>query len=98
MTADELERLDIKKYAEANPELLRTFCDALNRKFEPCARPEKRLQAQILSEMMAIDPPRAAIMMKSWATFVQSASRVRATPSDTLEEYVPARVIDSGEL
>jgi hypothetical protein len=97
-TADELEKLDGQKYAEANPGLLATFCDVLNRKSEPCTRPEKKLQAQILSEMMAIDAPRAAVMMKSWATFVQSASRVRTVPFDTLEEYVPARVIDSGEL
>ncbi|KAH6670533.1 isoprenoid synthase domain-containing protein [Halenospora varia] len=44
------------------------------------------------------DPTRATVTMKVWAAFVQSASRIRTTHSQTLEEYVPARVIDSGEL
>ncbi|KAF5252850.1 hypothetical protein FANTH_2174 [Fusarium anthophilum] len=61
-------------------------------------RPEKRLQAQIFSEMMAIDHRRAITTMKAWASFVQLASRTRMTPFQTLEEYIPARVIDAGEL
>ncbi|KAF5591144.1 terpene synthase [Fusarium subglutinans] len=62
------------------------------------SRPEKRLQAQIFSEMMAIDHQRAITTMKAWASFVQLASRTRMTPFETLEEYIPTRVIDAGEL
>jgi hypothetical protein len=77
---------------------LGAFEDALNQQSARRVRPEKKLQTRILAEMMAIDAPRAAVMMNSWATFVQSASQVRDAPPKTLEEYVPARVIDSGEL
>ncbi|KAI1443510.1 fusicoccadiene synthase [Annulohypoxylon stygium] len=95
---DEMEKLDIAEYSKENSGILDTFHRALDRKIEPHARPEKKIQAKILEEMLAIDPPRAAIMMNSWATFVQSASRSRTLPYETLEEYVPARVIDAGEL
>ncbi|KAF5987601.1 dicarboxylate carrier protein [Fusarium bulbicola] len=61
-------------------------------------RPEKRLQAQIFSEMIAIDHRRAITTIKAWASFVQLASRTRVMPFETLEEYIPARVIDAGEL
>ncbi|KAI1087352.1 fusicoccadiene synthase [Rostrohypoxylon terebratum] len=85
---DEMENLTSRK----------TFHHSLDRNIEPHTRPEKKIQAKILEEMLDIDPPCAAIMMNSWATFVQSASRSRAFPYETLEEYVPARVIDAGEL
>lgn len=59
----------------------------------------KSLQKQILSEMSAIDPERALTSMQSWAKFVQlSASRKRSQPFASLEEYIPYRVIDAGEL
>lgn len=62
-------------------------------------RPEKRLQAKILTEMMAIDKPRAVTAMKAWASFVQLASKTRAQSSfPSLKEYIPARVVDVGEL
>ena len=60
---------------------------------------EKQIQSQVLKEMMAIDPERAMTSMKSWATFVQlAASRPRSIPFATLEEYLPYRIIDAGEL
>lgn len=59
---------------------------------------EKKLQAQILANMVAIDPPRAITAMKAWSKFVQLASRTRTRPFDTLKEYIPSRVIDAGEL
>ncbi|KAJ0114810.1 hypothetical protein J7T55_004551 [Diaporthe amygdali] len=48
--------------------------------------------------MISIDKERAIIAMKAWASFVQLASRTRTAPFETLADYVPARVIDSGEL
>jgi hypothetical protein len=62
------------------------------------SRPEKRLQAQIFKRMTLIDPVRAATSMKAWAMFVQLASRTRVQPFETLAEYLPSRIIDSGEL
>lgn len=61
-------------------------------------RPEKTLQLQILAEMMSIDRDRAITTMQVWAKFVDLASRTRAEPFRTLEEYLPARVSDAGEL
>lgn len=57
-----------------------------------------KLQKKIFSDMMAIDPQRAITSMKAWAKFLQLASRSRAMPGSTLEEYLPSRIIDAGEL
>ncbi|KAK8084701.1 terpenoid synthase [Apiospora hydei] len=62
------------------------------------AQPEKRLQAQILAEMMSIDPIRAITTMEVWGRFVRLASETRARPFGTMTEYVPSRVVDVGEL
>ena len=60
---------------------------------------EKQIQHQILKEMMAIDPERAMTSMKSWETFIKlAASRPRSIPFATLEEYIPYRIMDAGEL
>lgn len=72
--------------------------DALDAKVRSGARPEKKLQAQMLAEMSAIDEPRARTTMAAWAQFVQLASRTRAEPFETLEEFLPSRAIDAGEL
>lgn len=72
--------------------------DALNHAVTADVRPEKKLQAHMLEEMMAIDHTRAVVTMQAWAKFVQLASRTRAAPFETLDEYVPSRTIDAGEL
>jgi len=63
------------------------------------SRGEKKLQAQILAEMISIDHERALTTMKAWADFVQqSAARPRSKPFASLEEYLPYRIIDAGEM
>ncbi|KAI1267820.1 fusicoccadiene synthase [Xylariaceae sp. FL1019] len=97
---DKMESFDLKKdLKEETTQMLDAFGDnAHDRRASDNTTPEKRLQAQMLSEMMAIDPSRAVTSMKAWAKFVQLASQTRSSPFETLEEYVPARVIDAGEL
>ncbi|KAJ3576077.1 hypothetical protein NPX13_g3816 [Xylaria arbuscula] len=97
---DKMESFDLKKdFEKETTKMLDAFGDsALDRRVNVKSGPEKRLQAQMLSEMMALDPTRATTSMKAWAKFVQLASRTRSLPFDTLEEYVPSRVIDAGEL
>ncbi|KAI1177039.1 fusicoccadiene synthase [Nemania sp. FL0916] len=97
---DKMESFDLKKdFQRETTKMLDAFGDAaLDRTVNAKSGPEKRLQAQMLSEMMALDPARAITSMKAWAKFVQLASRTRSSPFETLEEYVPARVIDAGEL
>lgn len=71
----------------------------MNRRAIGKTRGEKQIQAQILSEMMAIDHDRALTTMKAWATFIQlSAVKSRAEPFVTLEDYLPYRIIDAGEM
>lgn len=95
---DEMENLDSTSLA-AGAGILDTFGrTVLDTSVGPNIRPEKKLQAGILREMSALDPERAIIAMKAWATFVQLASQTRNAPFETLAEYVPARVIDAGEL
>lgn len=95
-----MESFDLKKdLKQEATKMLDAFGDgALDRKINAKSGPEKRLQAQMLSEMMALDPVRAVTSMKAWARFVQLASRTRSSPFETLEKYVPSRVIDAGEL
>ncbi|TGJ82762.1 hypothetical protein E0Z10_g6002 [Xylaria hypoxylon] len=95
-----MESFDLKKdFKKETTKMLDAFGDgALDLRVNTKSGPEKRLQAQMLSEMMALDPVRAITSMKAWARFVQLASRTRSSPFETLEEYVPSRVIDAGEL
>lgn len=60
---------------------------------------QKKIQSQILAEMVALDKERALTTMESWATFIQlSTSRQRSRPFASLEEYLPYRIIDAGEM
>lgn len=60
---------------------------------------KRMMQARILKEMMAIDRERAMISMKSWATFVETASgRQHHTHYSTLAEYIPYRSVDVGHM
>ncbi|KAJ4294097.1 hypothetical protein N0V90_007787 [Kalmusia sp. IMI 367209] len=96
---DEMENLDLKNFKEGRDDMLHVFGDdALNEKVSDEVRPEKKLQAKMLAEMMAIDRSRAITTMKAWAKFVQLASRTRSEPFETLDEYLPSRAIDAGEL
>ncbi|KAI1745221.1 isoprenoid synthase domain-containing protein [Xylaria scruposa] len=96
---DEMEILDLQIVNSDAGGLLDTFNhEALSSDIGPTTRPEKRIQAQILSEMMAIDSSQAILSMEAWAKFVQMAAETRKASFKTLESYVPARVIDAGEL
>ncbi|KAI0186244.1 isoprenoid synthase domain-containing protein [Xylaria flabelliformis] len=97
---DKMESFDLKKDLEKEAtKMLDAFGDgALDRRVNAKSGPEKRLQAQMLSEMLSFDPERAVTSMKAWAKFVQLASRTRSSAFETLDEYVPSRVIDAGEL
>jgi hypothetical protein len=87
------------QFEEGRDAMLHAFGeDALKHNVSPAEPPEKKLQAKMLSEMSAIDPTRAMITMGAWAKFVQLASRTRVEPFNTLEEYLPSRAIDAGEL
>lgn len=97
-----MEEMDLKTVAP--PGAGNTFLDTFGKRVlendvDPHVRPEKRIQARMLSEMLDnIDGPRAITAMKSWARFVQLASQTRTSIITNLAEYIPARVIDAGEL
>jgi hypothetical protein len=94
-----MEQLDLERLPDRPVGMLETFGESIvDNRVDLKARPEKRILGQILAEMMAIDPIRAKTTMTAWATFVQLASRTRMKPFDTLKDYIPARVIDAGEL
>ncbi|KAI4284883.1 MAG: hypothetical protein L6R38_001092 [Xanthoria sp. 2 TBL-2021] len=59
----------------------------------------KQVQSLIVKEMMAIDKERGLTTMKAWQKFVQVvSSRQRSEPFRSLEEYLPYRISDAGEL
>ena len=60
---------------------------------------KKRIQMLILQEMMAIDRQRALTSMTAWAKFVQlAAGRQSDATFANLEEYIPYRTLDVGEM
>ncbi|EER24921.1 polyprenyl synthetase, putative [Coccidioides posadasii C735 delta SOWgp] len=66
---------------------------------EKAASGKRKIVAQILREMMAIDPERAMTVAKSWAAGVQHSSRRQdETHFNTLEEYIPYRALDVGYM
>jgi len=73
--------------------------EVLKQDTQKTPRGEKKIQAQILADMASIDRERALTSMKAWADFVQqSSARSRSKPFNTLEEYLPYRIIDAGEM
>ncbi|KAK6204002.1 hypothetical protein LQW54_008575 [Pestalotiopsis sp. IQ-011] len=95
-----MENLDLKGSLDQNfgSILEPVKIDSLKQELNSKMRPEKWLLARMVSEMMALDAERAVTSIKAWAAFVQLASKTRREPFETLAEYVPARVIDAGEL
>jgi hypothetical protein len=95
-----MEKLDLKQLPDGGRgSVLDTFgAGSSEHNADQAARPEKRLQAQIFAEMLAIDAPRAKTSIMAWKKFVQLASKTRMKPFETVREYIPARVIDAGEL
>ena len=60
---------------------------------------KKQIQAKMLLEMMNIDRDRAMTTTMAWAKFVELASgRQHHVRFATLEEYIPYRIIDVGEM
>ncbi|CAO2658411.1 Nn.00g061340.m01.CDS01 [Neocucurbitaria sp. VM-36] len=96
---DQMEQLDLKNFQEGRDEILQVFGkNALKPATYGETRPEKQLQAQMLTELLSIDRDRAITTMQAWTKFIDLASRTRAKPFETLDEYLPNRVIDAGEL
>lgn len=62
------------------------------------SRPEKEIQMHIFAKMKDIDSERAVTAMAAWARFVVLASQTRVKPFETMEQYLPSRAIDAGEL
>jgi hypothetical protein len=66
---------------------------------DPKKSGKKQIQSKMLLEMLAIDRQRALTTMKAWAEFVELASgRRHHTHFATLDEYIPYRVIDVGQM
>lgn len=60
---------------------------------------KRRMQSKLLLEMMEIDRDCAIVTMKAWAKFVEvGSSRQHATIFDKLEDYLPYRIMDVGEM
>lgn len=94
-----MESFDLKGNLDAASGFLDTIKDdAPSEKLGSGTAPEAQIKAQILSEMMAIDRPRAATTMKAWAKFVEAASRTRLASFETLAEYLPLCATDTGEV
>ena len=60
---------------------------------------QRRIQAHMLQDMLAIDRERAVTTMKTWAKFLEKGSgRQHITHFHTLEEYIPYRILDFGQM
>ena len=60
---------------------------------------KRQIQSQLLQEMVAIDRERALTATESWAKFVQlAAGRQHDIHFASLEQYIPYRILDVGEM
>lgn len=60
---------------------------------------KRQLQSKLLLEMLKIDRERATKIMEVWARFVeQSSGRQHHIQFAALEEYIPYRLIDVGQM
>ncbi|PHH62729.1 hypothetical protein CDD81_6717 [Ophiocordyceps australis] len=96
---DEMEKLNLKNESETMAWTLETFTeDMSNDGIDLKTRAENRLFINALRMMMAIDAERATTTIKAWSTYMRLAAGTRHSSFETLETYVPARIIDAGEL
>lgn len=57
-----------------------------------------QIQAKLMLELMSIDRERAITLMKCWEKLVGEASgRQRTFHFNTLEDYIPYRLVDVGQ-
>lgn len=79
--------------------ILRTFeSKALEQETPDTRTVYSRLWVQIFQELTAIDAKRGELSMKAWANFIQQSTKTRERTYQTLEEYIPACIVDTGEL
>ena len=78
--------------------MMHAFREAASKGDIQGASGKRLMQAKILKEMLAIDKPRALVAMQSWAKFVESASSREHQAFKTLDEYIPYRSYDVGQL
>ena len=83
-----------------NDEMLKALCQgAENGTIMFNGSGKKQIQMQMLQEMIALDRERALISTRAWAKFVQlAAGRQNDTAFANLEEYIPYRILDVGEM
>ncbi|KAI9891309.1 MAG: hypothetical protein M1814_002822 [Vezdaea aestivalis] len=97
---DVTDNVDQEKGDIANDEMMEAFREGATKgSIESKDYGKKQIQSKMLLEMLSIDRERALTTMKAWATFVELASgRQHHTRFATLDEYIPYRVIDVGEM
>ncbi|KAF4628583.1 hypothetical protein G7Y89_g9568 [Cudoniella acicularis] len=97
---DATENIAHDKVRESMNETLELFLQgATTGHINPQGSGKNKIQAQIFNEMAALDRPRALITMKTWAEFLQlTSSRDRSIKFQTLDEYIPYRVWDVGQM
>ncbi|RDW88454.1 fusicoccadiene synthase [Coleophoma cylindrospora] len=81
-----------------NDEMANGFQAALN-EFAPKVSHsgKSQMQAKLVLELLAIDRPRALVLLKSWEGLVKGESGTQHQGFRTLEEYLPHRVINLGQ-
>lgn len=78
--------------------MMHAFREAASKGDIKGASGKRLMQVKILKEMLAIDRPRAQVAMKSWAKFVESAAGREHHDFKSLDEYIPYRSFDVGQL
>ncbi|KAK5624891.1 hypothetical protein RRF57_000607 [Xylaria bambusicola] len=94
--------IDISNQSDANimnDEAMDAFREgSQNGKIDVLRSGKRQIQARILNTMMTIDRPRALVVMRAWATFLEQGSgRQHDQQFQTLEEYLLYRCNDAGQ-
>ncbi|KAL4935416.1 hypothetical protein BDV06DRAFT_234347 [Aspergillus oleicola] len=90
---DEMERLiDSEANASVRDVMAQSFGGGV------ASQQARMLQTHIIAEMTAIDCSRALTTARAWFRFLQLAADSRSRSARTLDEYLPCRIVDAGEL
>ncbi|KAF2113823.1 isoprenoid synthase domain-containing protein [Lophiotrema nucula] len=89
-----------EKILTENDDMLQTFRKvARSQNIPPDTTGKRYMQSRILLDMLALDHERALTTIKSWATFVKTASGCQHHKHfETLDDYLPYRSIDVGQM
>ena len=93
-------QLTLFQYDTANDDMLAAFIEGTQTgTISYQGSGMRRMQAQLFKELLDIDTKRGLVTIKAWVEYLQLSAGLRNIRRfQSLEEYIPYRIIDLGKM